>query len=158
MRMSGWALFFCAVGLAVAIALLVDERRRQHELLYMERMRNSMLYFDLYPLVVFARKHEIDRVLIERNRIVFYSVCPPGSLGAFILSEHGYRPLNALRTRALAQVLAEDIPVLQENRHYRLRRYFVMRPNGHKDPAYQFTIRSSYKTELMYARQRIWLD
>jgi len=70
MRMSGWTLFFCVCGLLLSFALLIiDEKRRQHELLLMERMRNSMLYYDLYPMVLYARKHEIDRVMgAERER------------------------------------------------------------------------------------------
>lgn len=150
---------FCVAGLIAALILLIaDERRHQHELLLMKRMRGSMLYYDLYPLVVYARKHDIDRVMIERNRIVFYGVCPPGRMGEFLLSERRYRPLNIQRTRALVQVLAEDIPALQSPAQYRLRRYTVIRPNGHKDYGYQYTISSRYKTALMYERQRVPLD
>jgi hypothetical protein len=101
-----------------------------------------------------ARRHNIDHVIIERTRVVFFSVCPPGELGAFVMSEWGHRPLNPRRTMALAQAIADDLPILQENRCYKLQRYKVMRPNGQKDDAYQFMIRSSYKTELMYARER----
>lgn len=159
MRMSGWTLFFCVFGLFLSFALLIiDEKRRQHELLQMERMRNSMLYYDLYPMVLYARKHEIDRVRVERNRIVFYGVCPPVSMGEFILSQRGYRPLNAKRTKALVMVLAEDIPLLRSNTHYRLQRYPVIRPNGQKDHGYQYVIRSYYKTALMYDRRRVPLD
>ena len=154
MRMSGWTLFFCAAALGMLLILWVDHTRRQHERIDKERMRGSMLYYEIYPLVLEARKHEIDHVLIERTRIVFFAVCPPGEIGAFVLSEWGHRPLNPRRTLALAQVIADDLPVLQEPRCYRLRRYRVTRPNGQKDDAYQFIIRSGYKTELMYARQR----
>jgi hypothetical protein len=154
MRMSGWTLFFCAAALGMLLVLWVDHSRRQHERIDKERMRGSMLYYEIYPLVLEARKHEIDHVLIERTRIAFFAVCPPGEIGAFVLSEWGHRPLNSRRTLALAQVIADDLPVLQEPRCYRLKRYRVTRPNGQKDDAYQFIIRSGYKTELMYARQR----
>jgi len=109
-------------------------------------------------MVLYARKHEIDRVRVERNRIVFYGVCPPVSMGEFILSQRGYRPLNARRTKALVMVLAEDIPLLRSNTHYRLQRYPVIRPNGQKDHGYQYVIRSYYKTALMYERRRVPLD
>lgn len=159
LRMNGWALLVCAAGLIAAfILLLVDERRRQHELMHMERMRGSMLYYDLYPLVAFARKRDIDRVRVERGRIIFYGVCPPGRMGEFVLSQRGYRPLSAQRIRALAQVLAEDIPILQAGACYTLRRYPVLRPNGQKDYGYQFVIRSQYKTALIYERRRVRLD
>ena len=42
--MGGWTLFLCGAAFLAAVILLVwDERRRQHELLRMERMRASAL-------------------------------------------------------------------------------------------------------------------
>ena len=152
--MNGWAVLLSAVLAGAIAALWVDSRRRQHEKMYKIRMRNSMLYYEIYPLVAEARKHDLDRVQIERTRVAFYAVCPPGEIGSYVFSEHAHRPLNPQRTWALTQVLADDLPVLQEARCYRFRRYKVMRPNGQKDGAYQFIIRPSYKTEIMYARQR----
>ncbi len=154
MRMGGWTRFFCAAAVGMLAILWTDHIRRQHERMDVERMRGSMLYYEIYPLVVEARRHNIDHVIIERTRIVFFSVCPPGEIGAFVMSEWGHRPLNPRRTLALAQVIADDLPILQESRCYRLKRYKGPRPNGQKDDAYQFMIRSSYKTGLMYARER----
>ena len=153
--MSGWTLFFCAAALGMLIIVGIDYSRRQHEQMDRERMRGSMLYYEISPLVAEARKHEIDHVLIERTRVVFYAVCPPGEIGSFVLSEWGHRPLNPRRTLALAQVIADDLPVLQQSHCYRLQTYKVTRPNGQKDQAYRFIIRSGYKTELMYARERM---
>ena len=154
-RMSGWTALFAALVLAAVAALLVDRSRRQYEQLYAERMRRSMLYYEIHSLISVAKTHEIDRVQVERNRIVFYAVYPPGKIGEFVMTDHGHRPLNPQRTLALAQVIAEDLPVLQESRCYKLQRYKVTRPNGQKDQAYRFIIRSGYKTELMYARERM---
>lgn len=156
--MSGWTLFACAAVLGALGLLFADHIRHQHEKTYKERMRRSMLYYEIYALVAEARRHDIDRVQVERSRVVFYGVCPPGKIGEYVLAEHGHRPLNNQRTLALMQALADDVPLLQENRYYRLQRYTVMRPNGQKDHAYQFTIRSGYKTAIMYERQRVWLD
>ncbi|MBQ9263063.1 MAG: hypothetical protein IJ189_02495 [Clostridia bacterium] len=155
--MGGWTLLLGVALAAAVIALLVDYNRRQHEEVYAERMRRSMLYYEIYALVAVAKEHEIDRVQIERNRIVFYAVYPPGKIGEYVLTDHGHRPLNAQRTLALVQALMQDLPVLQENRCYALRRYAVVRPNGQKDYGYQFTIRSHYKTKIMYARQQPWI-
>ena len=156
--MSAGALAVCAAGVGLLLSFLIDRRRRQHEQLYVKRMQGSMLYYELYPLIALARKHDIDHVQVERSRIVIYSVCPPGKIGEYVLSEWGRRPLNPERTWALAQALALDLPILQETQQYRLRRYRVIRPNGQKDYGYQFMIRRGYKTELMQARQRPWLD
>ena len=155
--MGGWKLLMIVLLAAAGVALLVDRNRRQYEKVYAQSMRRSMLYYEIYALVTEARKYEIDRVQIERNRIVFYAVYPPGKIGEYALSEHGHRPLNPQRTLALVQTLMEDLPILQENRYYRLQRYAVVRPNGRKDYGYQFIIRSNYKTKLMYARQQPWI-
>lgn len=155
--MDGWTLFFALALAAAGCALLVDYHKRKYEEVYAERMRRSMLYYEIHSLVSEAKSHEIDRVQVERNRIVFYAVYPPGKIGEYVLTDHGHRPLNPERTLALVQALMEDLPILQENRYYRLQRYPVIRPNGKKDYGYRFTIRSGYKTKLMYARQQRWI-
>ncbi len=155
--MGGWPLFFGVALAAAVIALLVDSNRRRHEEMYAQRMRRSALYYEIYSLVSEARKHEIDRVQIERSRIVFYAVYPPGKIGEYVMFDHGHRMLNAQRTLALVQSVMEDLPVLQDTRCYRLQRYTVTRPNGKKDYGYQFIIRSHYKTRLMYAREQRWI-
>lgn len=156
--MGGWTLFLCGAAFALALGLLIwDDRRRRHELLRMERMRASSLYYQLYPQVMFARQHQLDRVQIERNRITFYAICPPGRICDFVVAEYGFRAMTPKRVQALMHLLAEDIPALQINAHYRLRRYRIIRPNGQKDFGYLFTIRSRYKTHLMQARQHVQL-
>lgn len=156
--MSGWALFLCVLGVVLAIALLVwDHRRRQHERLRMERLRLGPLYGELYPIVADVRRHDLDRVQVERNRVIFYGVCPPGRIGEFVLADHHFPPMSKACTRTLTMLLAEDIPALQEDAHYRLKRYRVERPNGIRDDAYLYIIRSYYKTALMRQREHVQL-
>lgn len=156
--MNGWAFFFFAALLMTGISLLIsDGVRRQHELKQMERMRRSRMYYDLYPLVQYARRHNIDRVQIERTRIIFYAVSPPGKMGQFVLEEMNYRPLSPRHTRALTLVLAEDLSPLQEKKWYRLKKYYVMRPNGIRDEAYQYIITPRYKTALVSRKNRVHL-
>ena len=148
-------LFLCAAGLIAAFALLFfDARRHQHELLRMERMRSSPLYYEIYPLVQSARRYVLDRVLVERDRVVFFSMYPPGKIGEFSTTAHNFRPLTRERVRTLTLLLAEDMPALQENAHYRLKKYPVIRPNGIRDDGYIYVMRSNYKTALMLKRQR----
>ena len=155
--MKDWTLFFGVILGIALIVLLVDRRKRLHEAMYAKRMRGSALYYEISSLITQARMYELDRVRIERSRIEFYSVYPPGKIGAYVLADHGHRPLNAQRTLALVHALMQDVPVLQESRCYRLKRYTVTRPNGIKDYGYQFTIRSQYKTRIMYAQEGRWI-
>ena len=153
--MNGWTLFFCAAALGLLLLLLFQERSaRQHEEMYKQRMKGSALYYEIYPLIAEAKKHDLDRVMIERGRVAFYAVCPPGEVGSYLLSEHGHRPLNAYRVWALTQLIADEMPLLHDKQCYRMKRYVITRPNGQTDDAFQFVIRSAYKTDLMYARQR----
>ena len=76
-------------------------------------------------------------------------------MGEFIPTANGYLPMSEKKTLALAQLMADEMPVLQSSSRYRFRRYRVMRPNGKWDDAYQYTIRSTYKTALMYERKRV---
>lgn len=157
--MNVWVFFACVIALAGAgILLIVDHRSRQRETLRVERMRNSALYWQLKPLVEFASRHDIDSIRVERDLIAFFSVCPPGKMGEFVPSQFGYAPLSSHKTLALAQLLSEDLPQLQSSAKYRFRRYSVIRPNGTKDNAYRYTIRSGYKTALVYERKhvRLW--
>ena len=157
--MSVWTFFFFVAGLASSIGLLLmDHKRRQIELVQMNRMRNSRMYYALYPMVKKARAHEIDRVLVERNRIVFYTVSPPEVLAAFHVTDLDYPPLTRQQIRSLTLVLAEDLPLLQERGNYRLRSYRTMRPNGIWDCAYQYTITSRYKTQLVARKNRVWVQ
>lgn len=156
--MNGWALFLCVLGLLLALALLIyDHRRRQHEQLRIERLRLGALYREMLPLVKDMRRHDLDRVRVERDRVIFYGVCPPGKIGEFVLAEYSFPPMSRACTRTLTLLLAEDIPALREDTHYRLKRYRVERPNGMLDDAYLYVIRSYYKSSLMYKREHVEL-
>lgn len=152
------ALFLCALGLVLSLVLLIYEHRAsQHERLRIERLRMGSLYGAIYPLVMEMRRHELDRVRVERDRVVFYSVCPPGKVGEFVMEDHHFPPMTRNCTRALALLLSEDIPVLQEDANYRLKRYRVERPNGIRDDAYLYIVTNYYKAALIYKRAHVEL-
>ena len=140
------------VGLLAAICLILyDARRRQHEALEMKRMRMSALYADLYGIIESAREHAVDEVRVEHNRLLLTAVFPSGKLAEYVFSANNHRYLSATRTRALMHALTQDIPGLQKPDQYKMTRYYTRRPNGQRDEAYLFTIRSDYKTRLIRA-------
>lgn len=156
--MDGWALFLCVLGLLLALALLIcDHCARQHECLRIERLRLGELYGRMLPLVQDMRRHDLDRVRVERNRVTFYGVCPPGKIGEFVLADYDFPPMSPACTKTLTLLLAIDIPALQEEAHYRLKRYRVERPNGIRDNAYLYIMRGYYKTSLMSKRAHVEL-
>jgi len=156
--MGGWAFFFFAAAIVTGASLLISDLvRRQHELDYMIKLRNSDMYRDFYPMIQYVRRHHLDRVQIEKTRIFFYGLNPPGVLDCFVLADWNYKPLTDRQMRALTLVLAEDIDPLQEKEWYRLKQFKIERPNGRKDVAYRYIITYKYKAQLLSARNRVRL-
>lgn len=146
-------LVVCVVCLATAIILTIREKQRiRRERLLMTKLRGSSFYNQLYQMVRFARRRDLDQVRVERGRIIFSAVCPPGKLCEYSVPGAGFRVLSGCRTRVLAEVLGEDIPALKTPM-YSLRRYRILRPNGRVDYGYVYTLRQIYKTQLMYERR-----
>ena len=157
--MNDYVWVICVALAVLGLALLWHEHIRQsHQLLAMRKMRGSKLYEELYAIVESVRERDLDEVRIERDRISFFSIYPPGKIADFDLQKAGYHPLDNQRAFALAQVLAMDIPQLQSSRNYDFRRYKEMRPNGAANEIYVFTVRKAYKAEVMAHRTRMNYD
>ena len=157
--MNGFVFAGMVLCFIASMALLIGERvRRAHQELAMKRMRESAMYAELYDLILYAQRYDLDEIRIERDRISFFSMIPPGCIGVFELSVSGYRYMNARKVHALSQVLALDLAQLQSARQYRLRRYKVMRPNGQMDNAYVYTARSGYKAKVLAKRRNVLTD
>lgn len=152
------SLAFAAIFLALAAGfylLFRYMRERQKELMRMEQLRNKRLYKDLYPLISRAAARDLDQVRIERDRITFTLVYPPGTLGVFEVRQSGHHQISRTRTRVIAEVIAEDIEILRDRSKYNLTRYRITRANGSWDYGYVYTIRTPYKDAIMEARRRI---
>ena len=135
--MGSLAYIALVLALAVGIYLLIRyQRERQKELYRMEALRDSRLYKDIYPLILRAAARDLDQVRIERDRITFTLVCPPGTLGVFELCQCGHRQMR-------------------DRGKYGLSRYRITRANGSVDYGYVYTIRTPYKDAVMEARRRI---
>ena len=151
-----WAYIVLSAALIAAFSLLMAYRReRQKELYRMDNLRNSRLYRDLQPLLQQAATRDLDQVRVERDRITITLVYPPGTLGIFELRQAGHYQMSRVRTRVMAEVIAEDIAILQDRGKYSLTRYRVIRPNGAVDYSYLYTIRTRYKDAILLAHRRI---
>ena len=143
-------------ALVCGILLLIHYRReREKEQYRIETLRNNPLYRDLLPLVRRAAARDLDQVRIERDRIVFTLVSPPGTLGVYELRQSGHSQMSRTRTRVMTELLSEDIDLLRDRTKYSLTRYRIVRANGTADYGYVYTIRSPYKDYVMEARRRI---
>lgn len=150
------ALFLlCAAFVGGFFILRCYFREREKELYRMEALRASRLYKDLYPLIQQASCRDVEQVRVERERVSISLVQPSGLLGIYDLRQAGHPRMSRIRARVMAEVIAEDIPLLLDRRKYSLRRYRVIRPNGKTDYCYLYTIRIPYKDSIMQARRRI---
>lgn len=149
------AYFVLCIALIAALSLLARYRReRQKELYRMDTLRASRLYRDLRPLIQRASTRDLEQVRVERDRITITRVYPSGILGVFELRQAGHLQMSRIRTRVMAEVIAEDLSILQDRSKYTLTRYRVIRPNGSVDYSYLYTIRTRYKDSIMAVRQR----
>ena len=143
-------------ALAASLCLLARyHRERQKELYRMETLRSSRLYKDVYPLSQRAACRDVEQVRVERDRVTITLVRPAGTLGIFELRQAGHFQMSRTRTRVMAEVIAEDVDVLQDRKKYSLRRYRILRPNGTTDFGYLYTIRTPYKDSIMAIQRRI---
>lgn len=151
-----WPLFIVCAVLGVAL-LLKEVSRVQKERLMMTKLRNSHFYARLYPTVRAARRQTLDQVRVERSSVKFISLIPTGRLSEYAFANDSFRILSGHRTRALAEVLGEDIPVLNSHR-YSLHRYLIVRPNGSKEYGYVYTLRALYKAQVLAGQNALYQD
>ena len=150
----------CAFCVIAALVLMFLERRRSSkQILAMHKMRGSRMYADIYHQVVEkARDADIEELRVERDRIVVISVWPRTRIAEFDLNKNGYQILSGEKVRALANVLALDLPQLESVRDYEFDRIQLERPSGDKDYAYLFVIRSAAKKRITEMRRSMSWD
>ena len=152
--MSVWTLLMIAALMGAFLAYCLGRAQQSHDLIYKQRLRHSELFAQIYPLIERAKASDLERVQIERTRVSFYSVYPPGIIGEFSLTDTSWSPMDERKLWAMTQAIADDLPILLENKCYRLSHMRVQRPNGIWDSMYHYDINMGYKTELIKACQR----
>ena len=116
-----------AASVSGILLYLYCRHERQKELYRMEMLRSTKLYKHLHAALVSCRadSRDLDQVRIERDRITLTLVDPPHVLIQFDLHQAGFAKMSRVRTRVMAEVLAEDISILLDRSKYSLRRYFT---------------------------------
>ncbi|MBO2515692.1 MAG: hypothetical protein CW338_00250 [Clostridiales bacterium] len=142
-----------AVGIGAVALLAVSSRRKQKELMRVQKLKGSPFYRELSPYVRYVRHRALDQILIERDQIIFKGMNPPEVLCRFSLSDRHMRFMDKGKLWSMVQLLSNEIPDLRDPKRYRLRSYKVTRANGEKDKAWEYIARAGYKSYVLRTLQ-----
>ncbi len=144
--MSWLWLMICVLLFLAGLSILIWQRTRYaHQLAAMRRLRESELYAAFYPVLQSAMEKGIDEVRIEKERITFMGIIPPGKSAEFVFTAEGFRCPDRGRLEAMTQLIALDAEDLQSEKYFALSTYRVIRPNGDVERAYVYSARQGYR-------------
>lgn len=139
-------LTLCAVFFLAGLGILIWQRiESAHQLVAMRKMRGGEMYAAFYPVLMEALDKGIDEVRIEKERVTFMGIEPPGKSAEFNFMQEGFRCPDTSRLETLTLLIALDAEDLQSERNFALHRYQVMRPNGDVEKAYVYSARQGYR-------------
>lgn len=154
--MTGWII--AAVLVVLAVLYVVRQRlkaKQQREATLMARMRSSVLYAQLYPVLVKCGQCCLERVVIrpEEVRIELYK--PMNRSYRFSFEAHGLDPVDRpVALKALAQSIALDVPVLADPAKYYFSTHSSPRDGGGSYHWYEYAVQIDYKDMML----RAWYD
>ena len=103
-----WAVL-CTVLFLAGLGILIWQRNESaHQLVAMRRMRGSDMYAAFYPVLQAALEKGIDEVRIEKERVTFMGIIPPGKSAEFDFVAEGFRCPDRYRLQVLTQLIALD--------------------------------------------------
>ena len=150
--MSGWLFLLTLLALAaLAIILLRVRRIHSRQALLVERIRHSETFVCVKPLVERCRTLKVESIVLRPDAVIVKLFAPPGKTLKCVFEEHGLDEAEPEPLLALAQVAAEELPELGENRKYFFKAY---REDwgGEVMHWYEYMIQPAYKDAVL--RQR----
>ena len=138
------------LSLAVAV-LMVRQLRREsrQQALLMERMRDSETYRLVRPLFKACREERVECIELRSEAITATLFSPPGKQLQLRFEKHGMDPLELLQLQTLAQLAAEELPELGDNRRYFFKEHREHTASGDVVRWYTYMIQPGYKDEVL---------
>lgn len=154
--MPAWIILGAAALLAVLFIIVRRLKAYQNqEAVLMGRMRSSVLYSRLKPMLEKCSEYCIESVLIrpEEVRIVLYR--PMNRAIRFCFEEHGLDPVDQPQTLlALTQAVSLDIPALGDPAKYYFSTHTAPRDGGGVYRWYSYNVQLDHKDRML----RAWYD
>lgn len=152
--MNSLAELMVILWLATALILIVYytlHNKREKQML--QALQQSLLYANLHRKISYLFRHyEIDQLRIEQHGVTVTSVFPAHTLLDFDFKQNGNSKRSCCTSRLMMQLIYTDFPMLARRDIYKMSRYCVYRSNGKKEYGFSFTMRRSYKENLLRNR------
>ena len=150
--MSGW-LFFLMLLVLVALGVALWRLRRIHsrQALLMDRIRHSETFACVKPLLERCRTLKVESIVFRPDAVIVKLFAPPGKTLRCVFEEHGLDEAGPEPLLALAQVAAEELPELGDNRKYFFKAYRE-ELGGEVLRWYEYMIQPGYKDSVLRER------
>lgn len=150
--MNGWLFLLTLLALAALIVAALRLRRfHDHQELLQERIRNSEAFMCVRPLLERCRSLRVESIVFRPDAVIVKLFAPPGKTLKCVFEEHGLDEAESEPLMALAQVAAEELPMLKDNRKYFFKAYREDR-GGEVLRWYEYMIQPAYKDSVLRER------
>lgn len=134
---------------ASVIVYFFREHVREKKLrLRVQKLYASQLFEDMIPMLRFAKRHAVEKLVVDKTGVVIRYLHADGADAAFLMRPNGYTYLTPEQQEAMRTVLEECLPKLQDSNCYHVRRKRVYLLNGDMEYVYQYIIANAYKARL----------
>ena len=150
--MNGW-LFLLALLVLAALAVMLLRVRRIHsrQALLAQRIRHSETFVCVKPLLERCHTLKVESIVFRPDAVIVKLFALPGKTLKCVFEEHGLDEVGPEPLLALAQVAAEELPELGENRKYFFKAYREDR-GGENLHWYEYMIQPAYKDSVLRER------
>ena len=145
-------LFIAFIGVALLVALVLDDRKRMQ----MQRMRVKKLYASamfeaMKPLLLRAQRLSVESLTIDKTGFTIRYLAPISYETHFHMADYGYPNLTLDKQEALLLLLEEFVPKLTTHNYYSFRSKRTKLLDGHVEYQYRYIIQTDYKNLLTRA-------
>ena len=150
--MNGWLFLLTLLALAaLTVALIRFRKIRGHQELLRGRIRNSEAFLCVRPLLERCPTLRVESIVFRPDAVIVKLFTPPGKTLKCVFEEHGLDDAEPEPLMALAQVAAEELPMLGDNRKYFFRAYRE-EVGGETLRWYEYMIQPAYKDSVLRER------
>ena len=146
-----WLMLSLTALIALAAALVRVKKVHSRQELLQERIRTSESYLCVRPLLERCRTLKVESISFRPGAVIVRLYAPPGKTLKCVFEEHGLDDVAPEPLMALAQVAAEDLPMLADNQKYFFKAYRE-EVGGDLLRWYEYMIQPGYKDSVLRER------